>query len=706
MAVSALREAEIAARLDELFEVEFTFLHTEALAQALAAQAAEAQRYLLDWTARVASTNIQLAWEFLSRAISRLQELDRAVIEAWALYAMDRYDLAGLREAMLVIRDLDGFLATCYARAHGAQLARIEPVLLFFVHGLAGRRLHLAESDTQRPWTDSETLYLPPLLASLPDSTSNFALYKAMAAMLWAQIHQRSLNREIIQVLCTEPALLPLYSMMDTLRLEARIRAELPGLGRAMQRIRGQSGYPPLPEAWRALSAQLSEPACGAEQILTLARQWQGRLPDLPELPWQGELRPAVVAAATAVRLEREKLSLRVWLREILEAQQPTALQQETPPRLMVRVPEEVEPQAGGEMDLLLDDIPLAPPEAVRQLLGSIQLDLGQIPAEYLHPAGPGEYDPLRAGREETDPDAVWQGTYHEEGAWFYDEWDYGRQHYRKNWCVVREKPVSPVYDSFVADTLARYSGLLKQLRTTFEAMREQDCVHKRQADGDEVDLDALVEALADSRHGGGFSERLYTRMQRSERNIAVIFMVDMSGSTKGWINQAQREALVLLCEALERLGDRYAIYGFSGTTRKRCEIYTVKTLDEDYDSEVRARISGIRPQDYTRMGFAIRHLTRLLRETDARTRLLVTLSDGKPDDYSDYRGEYGIEDTRRALLESRRDGIHPYCITIDEHGGDYLPHMYGPAAYTVVSEVRALPFKLSSIYRQLTRSR
>jgi nitric oxide reductase NorD protein len=191
--------------------------------------------------------------------------------------------------------------------------------------------------------------------------------------------------------------------------------------------------------------------------------------------------------------------------------------------------------------------------------------------------------------------------------------------------------------------------------------------------------------------------------MHRAERNIAVAFMVDMSGSTKGWINDAERESLILLCEALESLGDRYAIYGFSGMTRKRCELYKVKAFDEPYDAEVRARISGIRPQDYTRMGFAIRHLTKVLRETEARTRILITLSDGKPDDYSDYRGEYGIEDTRRALLEARRDGIHPYCITIDEQARDYLPHMYGPAAYTLVDEVRQLPLKVSDIYRRLT---
>jgi len=318
--------------------------------------------------------------------------------------------------------------------------------------------------------------------------------------------------------------------------------------------------------------------------------------------------------------------------------------------------------------------------------------------------AGPGEYDPSLYQPQEKDPNEVWQGTYHEEGAELYDEWDFGRQHYRKNWCVMREKNVTPVYDDFVAQTRDKYAGLVKHLRRSFEAMRDENKLFKRQAQGDEVDIDALIEALADANDGSEMSDRLFTRMHRAERNIAVMFMVDMSGSTKGWINDAERESLILLCEALQALGDRYAIYGFSGQTRKRCELYRIKTIDEPYNDEVRARISGIRPQDYTRMGFAIRHITKLLNAVEARTKLLITISDGKPDDYFDiYRGQYGIEDTRQALVEAKRSGVNAFCITIDQEARDYLPHMYGAAHYTIIDDVRRLPLKVADIYRRLT---
>ena len=315
-----------------------------------------------------------------------------------------------------------------------------------------------------------------------------------------------------------------------------------------------------------------------------------------------------------------------------------------------------------------------------------------------------GEYDPALYEEREKDPNDVWQGTYHEEGAHLYPEWDHARQHYRKNWCVLREVDLKPGEPDYVDSVIEKHHGLVKHLRRTFEAMRDESRLLKRQVQGDDVDIDALVEALADSRDGREMSDQLFMHMHRADRSMAVMFMVDMSGSTKGWINDAEREALIMLCESLETLGDRYAIYGFSGQTRKRCEIFRVKTFAQPYDAGTKARIAGIVPQDYTRMGAAIRHLSKLLNEVEAKTKLLITLSDGKPDDYFDiYRGQYGIEDTRQALFEARRSGIHPFCITIDREAKEYLPHMYGHANWAEIDDVRKLPLKVADIYRRLT---
>lgn len=318
---------------------------------------------------------------------------------------------------------------------------------------------------------------------------------------------------------------------------------------------------------------------------------------------------------------------------------------------------------------------------------------------------GGGEYiDSLCAQPRENNPNDVSKGTYHEKGVFLYDEWDCTRKAHRKRWCALREREIQPDHTSpFVGDTLHKYRGHIKSLRRNFEALRDEYRVLKKQPDGESLDYDALVEAIADVRSGMEMTSRIYRKAHRVERNIAVILMVDMSGSTKGWINIAQREALILLAEALSSLDDRYAIYGFSGNTRKRCETYKIKAFDENYDAEIRARIAAIEPQDYTRMGVTIRHLSHLFDKVNARTKLLITLSDGKPDDYDTYHGEYGIEDTRMALFEARQRGIHPFCITIDEEARDYLPHMYGDSSYVLIDDIDKLPYRISEVYRSLT---
>ncbi len=343
----------------------------------------------------------------------------------------------------------------------------------------------------------------------------------------------------------------------------------------------------------------------------------------------------------------------------------------------------------------------MAPPEEVAKLMRSIIQDFGEIPEEYLLASGPGAY-----AAEALPPDeaAGELGETRAAGGRLYDEWDFRRRDYRKEWCVLFESDVLQGDPGYVAAVRARYAGQIAQLRRRFEALRGEDRLARRQHEGEDIDFDAVVEAYADRKSGIEASERLFVQRRRTERNIAVMFMVDMSGSTKGWINACEREALVLLCEALEALGDRYAIYGFSGWTRKRCDIYRIKTFDESYGEAVRGRIAGVEPRDYTRMGVAIRHLSGILNEVEAKTRILFTLSDGKPDDFHDgYRGDYGIEDTRQALIEARQSGIHPFCVTIDEEARDYLPHMYGPANWVLIDDAGQLPLKTAEVYRRLT---
>ena len=685
--------------LDEWLDVEFSFLKTAPLTQVIVALPVERQRFILEWIRRVASIHVNLAFRFAVNVIGHLDRLDQSTLEAWALHAMDSYDKSGLHAAMDVIEDVEHFISQRREQAVGAIFEDSVRVLLPFLHGLSGRRMKLEQDWVTH--SDSETIYLQPLLARFGDRESNFHLYKAMAVHQWALGRYGTFRIDHQKAFAgyadTQKAM-ALFHRLETIRLDGVISRLLPGLYRQMELLEQQTGSSPLPAHWREAQQELMRNYARVDHSL----RWLEKLQDdeLPTAPcYQGHIDWAAVSAVRDKRMARERGLLRIALGELAKEHLNAAGQKQGAARFTLQL-DDVNPD---EVELHLDDQPLAISESLKGVIGSIMQDLGEVPDEYLVAAGPGEYDPALFIDRKPDPDAVWQGTYHEEGAFLYDEWDYQRQNYRKHWCAVREKELAPINDGFVESVMARYGRQIGLLRRSFEAMRDEDRLLKKQRSGDGVDIDALIEALADAKRGHELPEQLFTRMHRAERNIAVLFMVDMSGSTKGWINDAERESLLLLCEALETLGDRYAIYGFSGMTRKRCEIYRIKSFDEKYDTTVRGRISAIRPQDYTRMGFAIRHLSKLLMEVNARTRLLITLSDGKPDDYHDYRGEYGIEDTRRALIEARRSGIHAYCITIDEAARDYLPQMYGPAAFTVVNDVRELPRKVSDIYRRLT---
>jgi nitric oxide reductase NorD protein len=704
MAPGQLTRVEIEALLDVWLETEFTFHLVGPVARSLSKLDRTEQDFVLDWIKRIATTHITLAFHFAKRAPDLIRRFDSRAIEAWAVQLCDTYDRAGMYAALAVAEQVDAYSRTSQTHTEGALFDDIAGVLGNFVRGLSGRKLKIEQGDAI--YTDSEKIVLPAITSVLASRDDNFKLAKATVALLWAQTRFGTLRVDIAAACAGYPhpdRALHQFNALETLRLSACIRRELPGLHREMERLMAMLGDE-LPAAWQAFAVRLAAADAEVEDSLGLLDSAY-HLPDFQAWCYQGELRPDAVAAVRAARLENEKARLRIKLAKLLEEHVASEASKQAAAAEKPEI-EAIPHDENGTLDfeITLDGAPLAPPDDVKQLLTSVYLDFGEIPPEYLTPAGEGEYDPNRVFDQPEDPDAVWHGTYHEKGAELFPEWDHGRQHYRKNWCVMREKSVAPVYDDFVRQTLDKHNGLVRHLRRKFEALRDENRIEKRQTQGDEVDIDALVEALADARDGREMSDRLFVRQHRAERNIAVVFLVDMSGSTKGWINEAEREALILLCEALELLGDRYAIYGFSGTTRKRCELFRIKTFDDAYDDEVKARISGIRPQEYTRMGFALRHMTKLLNKVEAKTRVMVTLSDGRPDDYFDvYRGEYGVEDTRMALLEASRTGIHPFCITLDREARDYLPHMYGAARYIILDDVRQLPVKVTDIYRRIT---
>ena len=679
-----LTAVELEAALDELLSASSSYRSVTRLAAGLEPLTRAQQDRVLHWAGVAAQTYDEIGYQVVSLAPRAFALLDHAGFEAWVLAGLDTYDREGLRPAMALLRNLEAFCAS-HNGTPVAMLADVEVRLTRFVHGLSGRPLAIRSGVAA--WTDTETIFLPDTLALRADIEGNRTLYKAMAAMLWAQTRFGTFNADIEAAVAPWPdrsRALAWLALLEAARLEARVRAELPGLGAELG-----AQHAPWPEALSPMLPRLRDSAASVIDSLAClpALMADGAAP--PPFPL-ATLDPAAARRVRAERIARETQVLRNALGAL---QGQAAAGRKDPPEISAEP--DSEPQA---MAIRIDGEVIALPPEAQAAAQSLVQDLGELPREALSPAGPGGWQP-------TDHTGAPELVNDSDGEWRYDEWDFHRQSYRRGWCHVYPQDVKPGDGDYVAQVRARYAPLIQQIRRRFEAMRGEDRLLARQPDGEEIDLDALVDAKCDRRSGAEPSPRLFCRRVRNQRSLAVMFMVDMSGSTKGWVNDAEREALVMLCEALETLGDTYAIYGFSGWTRTRCDIYRIKAFEDRYDDTVRARIAGIEAKDYTRMGVAIRHLTKLLAERPARHKLLVTLSDGRPDDFGDeYRSQYGIDDTRRALLEAMRSGIRPFCITLDREAREYLPHLYGAARYTVIDDVARLPCKVADIYRRLTR--
>lgn len=309
-----------------------------------------------------------------------------------------------------------------------------------------------------------------------------------------------------------------------------------------------------------------------------------------------------------------------------------------------------------------------------------------------------------------------------EEGVhnFFYDEWDYQIGDYRVRWCRVKEREVETGSTEFVDRTLDSYSDLVAEVRRQFQMLKPERFKRIPHLErGEEIDWNAVIESVSDRRAGQSPSEKIYIEKNRKDRDISTLFLLDMSASTDEKVEgkaqevepkrviDIEREALIVMAEALEEIGDEYAIFGFSGYGRKEVDFYGVKDFRENYGDRVKGRVEKMKPQRSTRMGAAIRHAAEKIAGRESRVKNLILLSDGYPQDY-DYGEdrsdrEYALQDTTVAMEEAARRNIHIFCITVDRAGHDYLRKMLPPSRYLVIEETSALPRELPKIYRRLT---
>jgi len=294
-----------------------------------------------------------------------------------------------------------------------------------------------------------------------------------------------------------------------------------------------------------------------------------------------------------------------------------------------------------------------------------------------------------------------------------YPEWDYREQRMISDWVNLNERVLDEQDAGNAEAILAAHADTLKRLTRGLEMQRPMRMAPlRRQLDGDELDTESVTDFVADKRAGLSPKAFIYRRRTVQHRDTAVLLLADMSTSImarhpggQGKIVERVRSGLMLFAEAIDRIGDPFAISGFASKQRDQVHYYWLKDFSEPLDDTVRGRIAGISGRLASRMGAAIRHSTRAMQRVSSQHRLLLILSDGRPADYDDGGdARYLHEDTRMAMKEALDAGVHPFCITLDPSGQDYLPAIFGPGHYTIVDRVDELPRRLPEIYLRLSR--
>ncbi|MCK6506079.1 hypothetical protein L6R53_22320 [Myxococcota bacterium] len=318
----------------------------------------------------------------------------------------------------------------------------------------------------------------------------------------------------------------------------------------------------------------------------------------------------------------------------------------------------------------------------------------------------------MRPGRVANVPDPAdlvtneLQARPEEDGSRQYDEWNAERGHYVVAATRVTEEPAGsgPIesYQRIVDANRAQ----IDRIRRQFAALRvEERWVHGL-PDGTEIDLNRAVSAMADIKAGHTPKVDWYVRFQRQRQQTAILTMVDLSGSTQGGIIYREQEALVLFSEGLRVLGFPHAFYGFSNQGPMACAWQRIKGWEEGYDETVFKRIGNLRPGGATRLGAFIRHAAWSLGSQPQQRRILMVLSDGRPEDRGQYRGSYGVKDTAMAVHEARRQDVHVHCISMDASEGaeEYLAEIFGKGRYLLLDDVDKLPTRLPEVFKGLVR--
>ena len=589
-------------------------------------------------------------------------------------------------EAAMTLAEMQRAIGLMFRAAGGAQAVRVAPAQAEAAGGPRGWLQRLAGSG-DRACTASvepELLALPPRIAVFEQRELNRDLYLWLAALTahlapdegegWIAANVKATHRALAQF----PGLVQRHRALVQAQLAQR-PAPAGASASAERWVQAALRGEPLPEGEAITSIRPADvapvwlwAACHGAMAPAAAARTAGE-------PSDAGMRNPAAQDRTRRRAHRtDQPDSRGGLMMFFRAESLLSWSE------YVKVHRATDDDDDGNALAAANDMPsLAVAEGGQTLAARVRfdLDLPSASADDL-PLGPGEPLP---------------------------EWDWRRNAMQPGHCAV-QRMVSRTAQPFVPPPALR--AVSRRVRRRLEVLRAAPRWERGVTQGEEFDLDAWVRQHTDTPPGQRRSEAppVYLRRAETERSLATLLLADLSLSTDAWatpearVIDVIRDALFVFGEALAAVGDPFEMLGFSSVRRQNVRVHQLKGFDEPWALPARARVGAVKPGYYTRMGAAIRHATGRLAQRPERQRLLLLLTDGKPNDLDVYEGRYGLEDTRHAVHEAREAGVTPFCVTIDEAAHDYLPMLFGHKGYALVRRPAELPRRLALAYAALTR--
>ena len=679
----------------------------------------------------------ELAIDYFYHSVALLKDLDVSELEEWALHGIALFEEDRSQGRTYFSLRSESSKEFIKGLTGSAALNEIVSVLRYYALGLSGinfnilsrRMLQVEEkTDAINPVIAGRTIYLAPRIRKYGDLEDNFRIYKLSimhevghiqfsshkieldeAAGLMADIRSRyatimkrtylsGLQSEVVIDIAEIIALFPnktlagtILGILEDARVEYRIMQHYRGVRPDLERIRYQ------------MLQTRSAPKGGLEEFME-------------SLLWISTgYEPNNISKGTAGLLEET----RVLLKERIFREGSSVFDSlDTTFRIYTLLDDRMGPLSQKEYEVLKN-------------IDYRGVDIGAYRRK--DPFSPGSHENIirnfipesevepEAEKEKSKEEVKRQPAYATAKNWKildsyrYDEWDAVISDYKADWCTVNEIEPFGMSSDYYKDASEQYRHEISLIKQVFNRMK-LEAFHrmKEQTDGTEIDIDAFIDALIQKKCGINPDDRLYLRWDKHERDVATLFLIDVSYSTHKKIGyeeksivDIEKDSLIIMVQALESIGDKYAIYAFSGQTRDDVEYFVIKEFHEELSDNVARRISVLEPVSNTRLGPAIRHSIRKLDQVDARTKIIILLSDGEPFDTSRgesaYKERIAEEDTRIAIREGSDKGIHFFCITVDPDPGKYLDNIFSDAGYTIIDDASSLPERLPILYKKIT---